>query len=66
MAKIGRPGLPSDKRQEVWERWRVGDSISEIARGVEITSRYNSSLNSCVKLRRDADILHFVPVAPSA
>lgn len=34
MAKIGRPGLPSDKRQEVWERWRVGDSISEIARAV--------------------------------
>jgi IS30 family transposase len=34
MAKIGRPGLPSDRRQEVWERWRAGDSISEIAKAV--------------------------------
>ena len=34
MAKIGRPGLPSDKRQEVWDRWRVGDSISVISRAV--------------------------------
>jgi IS30 family transposase len=34
MAKIGRPGLPSAKRQEVWDRWKAGDSISEIARVV--------------------------------
>src|SRR4029453_8861756 len=34
MAKIGRPGLPSDRRQEVWERWKAGDSISEISRAV--------------------------------
>ena len=34
MAKIGRPGLPSDKRQEVWERWKAGDSISVIAKAV--------------------------------
>ena len=34
MAKIGRPGLPSDKRQEVWDRWKTGDSISEISRAV--------------------------------
>jgi IS30 family transposase len=34
MAKIGRPGLPSDKRQEVWERWKAGDSISVIAQAV--------------------------------
>lgn len=31
MAKIGRPGLPSDKRQQVWEMWKAGDSISVIA-----------------------------------
>ena len=31
MAKIGRPGLPSDKRQQVWEMWKRGDSISVIA-----------------------------------
>ncbi len=34
MVKIGRPGLPSDRRQEVWERWKAGDSISEISRVV--------------------------------
>jgi hypothetical protein len=34
MAKIGRPALPSEKRQEVWERWKAGDSISIIAKGV--------------------------------
>jgi len=26
--------LPSDRRQEVWERWKAGDSISEISRVV--------------------------------
>ncbi len=34
MAKIGRPGLPSDKRQQVWEMWKAGSSISEISRQV--------------------------------
>ena len=34
MAKIGRPGLPSDRRQQVWEMWKTGSSISEIAREV--------------------------------
>ncbi len=34
MAKIGRPGLPSDKRQQVWEMWKAGKSISVIALAV--------------------------------
>jgi len=34
VAKIGRPGLPSDRRQQVWELWKTGASISEIARTV--------------------------------
>jgi len=34
MAKIGRPGLPSAKRQLVWEMWKQGCSISEISRTV--------------------------------
>ncbi len=34
MAKMGRPGLPPERRQDVWERWRKGDSISEISRAV--------------------------------
>ncbi len=34
MAKIGRPGLPSTKRQQVWDMWKAGDSLSEISRTV--------------------------------
>jgi hypothetical protein len=34
MAKTGRPGLPSDKRQQVWEMWKAGKSISVIAQTV--------------------------------
>lgn len=34
MAKIGRPGLPSGRRQQVWEMWKTGASISEIGRAV--------------------------------
>jgi IS30 family transposase len=34
MAKIGRPGLPSDQRQQVWELRKQGKSISEIARTI--------------------------------
>ena len=34
MAKIGRPGLPSQRRQQVWEMWKAGSSISEISREV--------------------------------
>lgn len=34
MAKLGRPGLPSDKRQQVWAMWKAGASISVIATAV--------------------------------
>ena len=34
MANIGRPGLPSEKRQQVWEMWKAGDSMSVIAEAV--------------------------------
>lgn len=34
MAKIGRPGLPSNKRQQVWEMWKAGESLSVIAQTV--------------------------------
>jgi IS30 family transposase len=34
VARIGRPGLPSDRRQQVWEMWKAGASISEISRTV--------------------------------
>ncbi len=34
MAKIGRPGLPSGRLQQVWEMWKAGHSISDIGREV--------------------------------
>ena len=34
MAKIGRPGLPPEERQRVWDMWKAGSSISEISRSV--------------------------------
>ena len=35
MARMGRPGMPDERRREVWDRWAKGDSISEIARAVD-------------------------------
>ncbi len=32
MAKIGRPGLPKEQRQLVWDLWKSGSSISAIGR----------------------------------
>ena len=34
MATIGRPGLPKDQRQKVWDLWKTGSSLSEISREV--------------------------------
>jgi IS30 family transposase len=35
MARKGRPGLSPEKKAEVWERWRRGESFSEIGRAVD-------------------------------
>jgi IS30 family transposase len=29
---LGRPGLPEARKKELWERWKAGDSISDISR----------------------------------
>ncbi|MEW8431050.1 MAG: IS30 family transposase [gamma proteobacterium symbiont of Ctena orbiculata] len=34
MAQRGRPGLSQNLKQEVWRRWRSGESLSDIARAV--------------------------------
>ena len=34
MARLGRPGLSGAQRRELWERWKAGDSISEISRAL--------------------------------
>jgi transposase, IS30 family len=34
MVQRGRPGLSPRKKDEVWQRWRSGESYSEIGRAV--------------------------------
>jgi len=34
MAQLGRPGLSAHQKQELWSRWRMGQSISEIGRAL--------------------------------
>jgi len=34
MARIGRPGLSEEKKAELWERWKQGQSLSEIGRAL--------------------------------
>jgi IS30 family transposase len=35
LAQLGRPGLSSTEKAELWNRWRRGESISDIARALE-------------------------------
>ncbi len=35
MAQRERPGLSAEQRRELWERWKTGQSLSEIARALE-------------------------------
>ena len=35
MAQMGRPGLSADQKLEVWQRWRAGESLSDIGRAVD-------------------------------
>jgi len=35
MAGLGRPGLSAVRKKELWERWKAGESISDIARALE-------------------------------
>ena len=35
MARLGRPGLPEARKKELWERWKAGESISDIARALK-------------------------------
>jgi IS30 family transposase len=34
MARLGRPGLSDERKNELWERWHAGESISEISRAM--------------------------------
>ncbi len=35
MARLGRPGLPEARKKELWDRWKAGESISDIARALK-------------------------------
>ena len=35
MAKLGRPGLSPARKKELWDRWKAGESISDIARALQ-------------------------------
>ena len=35
MARLGRPGLPEARKKELWERWKAGESISDISRALQ-------------------------------
>ncbi|MBA8924813.1 IS30 family transposase [Kutzneria viridogrisea] len=34
MARLGRPGMSDEMKDELWRRWRAGESISDISRGI--------------------------------
>lgn len=34
MAQVGRPGMSETQKDEVWRRWRTGESLSDIGRAV--------------------------------
>ncbi|WP_405585476.1 IS30 family transposase [Streptomyces sp. NBC_01190] len=34
MARLGRPGMSDTQRRELWDRWKAGESISEISRAL--------------------------------
>ena len=34
MARIGRPGLSSEQKRELWTRWKNGQSLSDIGRAL--------------------------------
>jgi IS30 family transposase len=35
LANLGRPGLSVVRKKELWDRWKAGESISDIARALE-------------------------------
>jgi hypothetical protein len=34
MVQMGRPGLSPSQKRELWERWKNGQSLSDIARAL--------------------------------
>jgi len=34
MARLGRPGLSASQKSELWQRWKAGESLSDIGRAL--------------------------------
>ena len=52
MAKTGRAGLSHEQKAQLWARWKAGDSVSDIARSLEVAGsrgviRYGGSRHVC-------------------
>ena len=48
MAQIGRPGLSTTAKAELWRRWRNGESLSDIGRAL---AKHAGSIHGVVALR---------------
>ena len=48
MARIGRPGLSDGQRQKLWQRWKAGESLSEIRRAL---GKHSGSIHGVIALR---------------
>jgi hypothetical protein len=35
VARLGRPGLSDARKRQLWDRWKAGESISQIARALD-------------------------------
>lgn len=35
MARLGRPGMSDEQKRELWDRWKAGETISEISRALD-------------------------------
>lgn len=45
MAQMGRPGLSPAQPKELWQRWKAGESLSEIGR--TLARHASRSTESC-------------------
>ena len=48
MARIGRPGLSDVQKRELWQRWKAGESLSEIGRAL---GKHAASIHGVIALR---------------
>lgn len=47
MARVGRPGMTEAQKDEVWRRWRTGESLSDIGRAI---GRFPASIFGLLRL----------------